>query len=166
MESPVKVHTITSCSECGFVTYFSYGCECGKKDRKLVSDKKAIPPWCPLPDAPAQESGPKIKTNWNGLSEEAKEVFADFYITVSSLRKHGYEEEAGELCPLTNQTIFEKSIKRIETEQYCDPLCVTLFPEIDPYNKADCPCFKYGDQAFKILKNCLIEDGWISDDDE
>lgn len=82
-----------------------------------------------------------MKTNWNGLTEEAKEIFADYYIFV--------KENKGKIT----ECVFN--------EGHCETLCWILFPDII---EGKCPCYVYGSDAFKILEYYLIEDGWIEDD--
>ena len=83
-----------------------------------------------------------MKNNWNGLTEKAKEIFADYYIFVKANK--------------------EKIIECVFNEGRCETLCWTLFPDIE---EVQCPCSVYGSDAFKALESCLIEDGWIKEDD-
>ena len=85
-----------------------------------------------------------MKTNWNGLSEEAKEIFADFYIYVKANQKEGGIKS---IC--------------VSWSEPCEKLCRILFPYIK-YNI--CPCKEYGKEAFEVLERILIEDGWIGND--
>lgn len=92
----------------------------------------------------------EIKTNWDALSEEAKEVFADFYIYAEFQATKG-SEDPSLTCPRDYHYYRFK----------CADLCETLFPGL-PY--FECPCGTYGSKSFITLKQCLIKDGWISDD--
>ena len=87
----------------------------------------------------------KPKTNWNGLTEEAKETFFTFFMWCEFGYRCGDRCEPRYLCP---------------NEFRCDEmLCYVLFPSMNRY----CPCHVYKDDAFPALKQCLIKDGWIEE---
>lgn len=89
-----------------------------------------------------------MKTNWNSLSEEAKEAFAEFYI-LAKYRAEAANAKLSEMCP---QVGARPGLS-------CRRLCKTLFPET--VESISCPCHIYGPKAFKVLERCLLEDGWI-----
>jgi hypothetical protein len=76
-----------------------------------------------------------METNWNGLTEDLKEIFFDFYMYI----KFG-NYNARLACPTAR----------------CEG-CKTLFPGIG----LRCPCHIYNEDAFKTVEDCLREDGWI-----
>ena len=88
----------------------------------------------------------KPKTNWNGLTEEAKETFFTFFMWCEfGEDEYGCSRNPCGCCP---------------SGLWCDiMLCRVLFPHMG----TSCPCHVYNGDAFPELKQCLIKDGWIED---
>ena len=97
----------------------------------------------------------KPKTNWNGLTEEAKETFFNFFMTIEfGLNDYGNAYNVCGECPGHGVQYKDSFIKEV-----CPMLCYVMFPRCRKLTL--CPCHVYGDDAFLALKQCLIKDGWI-----
>lgn len=81
-----------------------------------------------------------MRTNWDGLSKKAKQRFKIFYRS----NKTATQTEMLGNCP-----------ERCDYDYYlsCAELCETLFPDLIINT---CPCFQYGEKAFKALEKCIL----------
>lgn len=79
-----------------------------------------------------------MRTNWDGLSNKTKQRFKTFY----RLNKTATQTEMLGNCP-----------GGCDYYLYCAEMCETLFPDLIINT---CPCFQYGEKAFKALEKCIL----------
>ena len=85
-----------------------------------------------------------MKTNWDGLSEEAKKLFRDYVIICD-------EKTCKHVC--VNSVFIGSRLER------CKTTCRILFPGLNSFaNRIMCPCMVYGSEAFQTLKKIVAEE--------